>query len=69
LEYTVPEEIKTEVDLFPVKIMYKTVAMIGFKGRFETNFTIPDYLGLGKAASQGYGPVKRLNLEEKKADV
>ncbi len=35
--------------------------MIGFTGTFTftTNFLIPDYLGIGKSVSRGFGTVKK----------
>jgi hypothetical protein len=32
---------------------------MGFLGTFSVNFNIPDYLGLGKSVSRGFGPVKK----------
>jgi len=29
--------------------------MIGFKGNFMVNFEIPDYWGIGKSVSRGFG--------------
>jgi len=31
--------------------------MIGFLGKFQVNFNIPDYLGLGKSVSRGFGTI------------
>jgi hypothetical protein len=36
------------------------VHVLGFSGRFWTNFVIPDNWGLGKFASRGYGTVARV---------
>jgi len=38
----------------------KTKPMIGFTGIFKTNFIIPDYLGIGKSVSRGFGTVRRV---------
>jgi hypothetical protein len=40
--------------------MIKGTPFIGFLGLFMVNFTIPDYLGLGKSVSRGFGTVKRV---------
>lgn len=37
---------------------FKGIPMIGFKGKFTVNFQIPDFFGLGKGVSQGFGTVK-----------
>jgi len=31
--------------------------MLGITGEFMANFAIPDYLGLGKSVSRGFGAV------------
>jgi hypothetical protein len=41
------------------KVEYKNVEMIGFTGEFKVNFDIPDFFGLGKGVSQGFGCVKK----------
>lgn len=41
----------------PVQLKGKT--LIGFYGVFKTNFHIPDYLGIGKSVSRGFGSVKK----------
>ncbi len=34
--------------------------MLGFLGTFSVNFEIPDYWGIGKSVSRGFGTVKRV---------
>lgn len=58
LGYEVPDTIQVEIELYPLKVLYKDVPLLGFKGLFESNFLIPDYLGVGKAVSHGFGTVK-----------
>mgnify|MGYP000253421783 CR=1 FL=1 len=38
----------------------KGVPMLGFLGTFSVNFEIPDYWGIGKSVSRGFGTVKRV---------
>lgn len=38
---------------------FKGISLTGFKGKFLVNFEIPDFFGLGKGVSQGFGSVKR----------
>jgi hypothetical protein len=33
--------------------------MLGFLGTFSVNFEIPDYWGIGKSVSRGFGTVVR----------
>ena len=40
---------------------YKSVRMAGFDIEFKTNISIPDYLGLGKAGSLGFGMVHKID--------
>lgn len=58
LDYHVPNTIHVDIELFPIKVSYKDVPLVGFQGNFEVNFLIPDYLGIGKAVSHGFGIVK-----------
>jgi len=37
--------------------MVKGVDMLGIECEFMANFAIPDYLGLGKSVSRGFGAV------------
>ena len=60
LDYTVPDEIKAEVKVRPQKNRLKNTAMIGFLGKFIVNFTLPDYLGLGKSVSRGFGTIRKV---------
>lgn len=40
-------------------IKFKNIKMMGFDIEFKSNVSIPDYVGLGKGASQGMGMVAR----------
>lgn len=62
LGYTVPEPIKANVGkLKEVPTSLKGTPMLGFLGTFSVNFEIPDYWGIGKSVSRGFGTVKRVN--------
>lgn len=56
----IDQRIKTDLQLKEVKVNLKGRQMIGFKGIFKTNFMIPDYAGLGKSVSRGYGAVQKI---------
>lgn len=43
-----------------VKTSLKGTPMLGFLGDFSVNFEIPDYWGIGKSVSRGFGTVKRV---------
>lgn len=47
--------------LFETEILkYKGIDVMGFTGNFKVNFKIPDFFGLGKGVSQGYGTIKEV---------
>ena len=61
LGYTVPEPIKADIkNLKEVQTKLKATPMLGFFGTFSVNFEIPDYWGIGKSVSRGFGAVKRV---------
>lgn len=61
LGYTVPEPIKANIsNLREVQTSLKGTPMLGFHGTFSINFEIPDYWGIGKSVSRGFGTVKRV---------
>ena len=43
-----------------IKINLKGKRMTAFTGIFKTNFCLPDYLGIGKSVSRGFGAVRRM---------
>lgn len=58
--YTVDKQIHVLVKLKPGIVNYKNNSMTAFLGEFMTNFHIPDYLGIGKSVSRGFGTVIRI---------
>ncbi|MGB8215735.1 MAG: CRISPR-associated endonuclease Cas6 [Candidatus Methanoperedens sp.] len=61
LDYQVPDTIKCDVDVKIHKNRLKDVNVMTFIGGFCANFIIPDYLGIGKSVSRGFGAVIRSN--------
>ena len=50
---------------FDEKIVeYKGVKMNAFTGEFKVHYDIPDYFGLGKGVSQGFGCVKQIHEDD-----
>lgn len=49
-------------------IKYKKIGLLSFDVSFEANLTLPNYIGLGKSTSLGFGVVnlKNFSLKEKK---
>jgi hypothetical protein len=62
LDYVVLDDIRLEIGrLRRQKCVIKGTPFIGFIGGFMVNFTIPDYMGLGKSVSRGFGTVRRVD--------
>ncbi len=59
LEYFLSERIAIQGRFSPVEVRFKNQPMIAFRGHFQTNFIIPDLLGLGKSCARGYGAVRK----------
>jgi len=57
LSYVVLDEIKVKTKLRQVKTKLKDVPFTGFLGEFDVNFNLPDYIGLGKSVSRGFGTI------------
>lgn len=49
-------------------MMYKGVKMLSFNVEFKSNVTLPEFIGLGKGVSVGFGVIRRIiskeNIEE-----
>jgi len=61
LKYTVPGAIKVKIcNIREVQTSLKGIPMFGFMGMFLINFEIPDYWGIGKAISRGFGTIKKI---------
>lgn len=61
LNYRVEKKIFVDIgNLKPIETRFKDQTMIAFTGNFYVNFTIPNYLGIGKSVSRGFGTVQRL---------
>lgn len=54
------QKIKIDHKLQETKVNLKGKNMTAFTGIFKTNFLIPDYLGIGKSVSRGFGAVRRV---------
>ncbi len=61
LDYTVKNRLEASLDLYPCDVNFKGKQLMGFLGRFELNFVIPQYLGIGKSVSRGFGVLKRVD--------
>jgi hypothetical protein len=58
LDYVVASQIRLDIGRTRhTSCAVKGVAMLGTRCEFMANFAIPDYLGLGKSVSRGFGAV------------
>ncbi len=62
LDYWIDNQLEVELDFYSLDrpVHHKGVKFHGFKGGFTVNFKLPDYLGLGKSVSHGFGTIKRM---------
>ena len=64
LGYTVPAPVEAKIiNIKEVETSLKGNPMLGFLGTFSVNFEIPDYWGIGKSVSRGFGTVKRIDKQ------
>ena len=53
-------ELQLFLQKFDAEIRIKDIQVIAFKGLFKTNILLPDYIGLGKSVSKGYGVILKI---------
>ncbi len=68
LEYVITDKITATVDVKEVQTSLKGTPMLGFLGTFSVNFEIPDYWGIGKSVSRGFGTIVRQNTDNRLSD-
>lgn len=64
LDYQVPDRIHSEIDVRIRKGRQKDTNIITFIGTFSVNFLIPEYFGVGKSVSRGFGVVIKENKDQ-----
>jgi hypothetical protein len=57
LEYVITDKLTATVNVHEVPASLKSTPMVGFLGTFSVNFDIPDYWGIGKSVSRGFGTI------------
>ena len=60
LDCVVSAPIICDTNLHFQKDQLNGASVMTFTGKFQVNFQIPEYLGIGKSVSQGYGAVRRI---------
>lgn len=61
LGYEIPSRLQISIKVKPDFFLQKDIHVTGFLGSFYANFEIPDFLGLGKSVSRGYGAIKKIS--------
>jgi len=60
-QYFIESKIMLNTSLKETTIKFKGKDAIGFLGTFQVNFNLPNYIGLGKSVSRGFGTIKKIN--------
>ena len=58
--FTAEQTITANLQVREVNVMFKNQRMIGFVGMFTVNAILPDYIGIGKSVSRGFGTIRKL---------
>ena len=64
-DYVVSGQLSAQLSLKRTrhKVSLNGIRMEGFIGTFSVNFEIPDYWGIGKSVSRGFGTVKKIKKQ------
>src|SRR5699024_2695773 len=67
MDWRIEEEVKVRIGRIgkTKNLTYKNTHLLGFDLQFQTNVSLPYYIGLGKGASHGYGMVSPLTHKNK----
>lgn len=60
IAYTVQTQLYAWIALKPVTVQFKNMNMQGFVGEFKVNYELPNYIGIGKSISRGFGTIKKV---------
>ncbi len=69
LSFDIEKNIYVHSKLKEIRTKYKDTIVSGFVGEFRTNFKIPDFFGLGKGVSRGFGVIKNEEMCSPKQDI
>jgi hypothetical protein len=71
VEWNVDKRIELKIHDFrePRTVKIKTSDLIGFNVTFSTNVFLPNYIGLGKAVSKGYGMIRQKRTDDNGHDA
>jgi hypothetical protein len=69
LNLVVEGRLETQLRLNEIKTKFKNETMLAFVGEFETNYYLPELLGIGKSVSRGYGTLGRIKHASNKEET
>jgi hypothetical protein len=61
MNYHVNDKIEVQLYLKPVTSVVKDIKVISFMGIVKINMLLPEYIGLGKSVSRGFGTIIKCN--------
>jgi hypothetical protein len=61
INYTETERINVLPELLNKTTKFKGIDMIAFEGHFTANVLLPEYIGLGKSVSRGFGTIVKIH--------
>lgn len=64
LKVVVENALRAKFSLKEQVVYYRGINAIGFVGTFSLNYSLPDFIGLGRGVSEGWGTIESLQLEE-----
>lgn len=59
MDHYVEEQIQVKGTFKEKSTRFKNNRMLAFEGMFTTNLLLPDYIGLGKSVSRGFGTIQK----------
>ncbi len=69
LGFTVTKQLSASLQEKSIEVNFKNNLMLCFTGNFSVNFKIPDYIGIGKSVSRGFGTIiKETSVKEENHD-
>lgn len=63
--YTVKGKIYAHSLLYEKIVNYKAIPHNAFTGEFKINFVLPDFIGIGKGVSHGFGTIRKIEDDRK----
>ncbi len=63
-EVVTEEVVVEDMNVFEYNFNLDNTPVLGFKGEFQVNFNIPNYLGLGKSVSRGFGTIQTIQTTQ-----